>query len=444
MRKFLLFFTVVFFSFSQVNAQVWSYNFGTLVDSITSSSTSATSPTFLPNPSDGSSSAYARVGTGGGAIVVQSNPNIGSGSSLRLQAPTGGSANKFSLYSIPSASTSFGLKFTFSIGDILNSTTSNISSGVFYFFAGNGANYANASTFSGSQTFTGLQFTLGASGATMAVRTSGWYTDPNNTVVIPYGTPTTFVLYVNNGTTSISYTDVNATVKTLAAGTADLYSGSTFLMNISSAGISASTVIDDFMFYGVSSTGNEANMFIDDITYTNSIVTNTLPIRLSSFNVKQDGSNMNIFWETGVETDINYFVVERSTNGTDFSEIGTVYAKNTPNSSYSFTDQQTAEVNYYRLRIQKTNGEFEYGPIMLAKMHSVNAELNTWYRNGVIYLDNHPSATNINVYDISGKKVFSAEISASTNSVVLPYLISGTYIANIKSGSEMQSIKFVK
>lgn len=101
-----------------------------------------------------------RVGTGGGGFTIQ-NPGqtIGSQAELRGIAPTGGSIN-----SVGVTSTEYGTAaqvFTVSFEIYLSGG----SSGMWYFFAGNGTTFdsAQSATFTGSQVFTGLRFAFGAS-----------------------------------------------------------------------------------------------------------------------------------------------------------------------------------------------------------------------------------------------------------------------------------------
>lgn len=445
MKKLILPLFTVICSTQICNAQVWSYNFGTTVDSLTTGI--AVSPTTFPATADGNSSVRGRIGTGGGKLVMKSYAGIGSGSALRLQAPTGTSVNKFSLYNIPSAGTTLGIKLTFSIGDSTNSTTTTPSTGNFYFFAGNGSSFSNNSGFSGTQTFTGIKMALSATNSLLYVRVPvvGWYTDSNNPITIPYGTATTVALYLNNDVSAVNYTDINGVSRSLAAGTCDIFSNGTFLVNILNAGLSASTVLNSFMFYAESSVGNEANVFIDDIVYTNNIATNTLPIHLKSFFAKQNENTVQLSWETGVETGLQNFIVEHSTTGTDFKEIGNVYCKhNNEGSIYSFTHTQPAEVNYYRLHIIDANGQSEYSQTVSAKMKSISNSLNAWYANGDLYLEHHQKNTTITVYDVAGRNVYSATADSQTPAINLSELHEGNYIAQIESGGMRISVKFVR
>jgi hypothetical protein len=79
----------------------------------------------------------------------------------------------------------------------------------------------------------------------------------------------------------------------------------------------------------------------------------TLPIGLLDFNGHLSGHNVVLNWSTAMEAGNKGFDVERSYNGTDFTDIG--FIPGAINSSavrnYSFTDPSPAAVlNYYRLR----------------------------------------------------------------------------------------------
>lgn len=131
-------------------AQPWTYDFGTG----TGSHTTGASTTFLPDPpAGGGADARVRIGTTGGSFNLE-NPGLvgfGSGSELRGVAPTTTSVNKFSIYDY-TASKTFTIQFLIRLGGG--------SSGTWYFFSGDGAQYSDNGGFAGAQTFTGLRWVL--------------------------------------------------------------------------------------------------------------------------------------------------------------------------------------------------------------------------------------------------------------------------------------------
>ncbi len=440
MRR-LLFITSFIATALSTQAQVYTYNFGSVVDSVTSGA--VTSPTFLPTPSDGGSTARVRVGTGGGKFTADAYGNFGTGSSLRITAATNTSANKFSIYNIASASTTFGMKFQFSIGDSLNSPASSLSNGSFYFFAGNGASYSDNSTFTGSQVFSGVQLICGASGAAMTYRSGSNWINPVVPITVPYATTVNIAIYANNGNSSVNYTDVNNASRTLAADSWDLFADGVYIGNLNKAALTNGTNINSFMFYGVSSTGNLANVFIDDIVYTNNIVNNTLPIRLSMFDAVADNNTVRLFWKAEVESDVKQYVVEHSANGSDFKEIGTVNSLKTNGSSYTFNHQTTDTRNYYRLKTVNDNGHIEYSQVITVTVKSGVSDMKAWYSENSIHVSQHKNA-DVSVFDMNGKCVLSTMLSNSDYELDVAFLAPGNYIAYFRNDKETTLLKFVK
>ena len=88
-----------------------------------------------------------------------------------------------------------------------------------------------------------------------------------------------------------------------------------------------------------------------------------LPVIISSFTVSRVGKSAMLNWQTSSELNFSYFSIERSTNGTNFSEIGKVNAvgNSSITQSYSFQDlAYTNGLNYYRLKLVNKDGSFNY------------------------------------------------------------------------------------
>ncbi len=76
----------------------------------------------------------------------------------------------------------------------------------------------------------------------------------------------------------------------------------------------------------------------------------TLPVNFKSFYGQQvDGINK-LTWETALEENVTEFIVERSTDATNFTQIGSVKPNNLP-SKYDFNDAtfKANVINYYRV-----------------------------------------------------------------------------------------------
>lgn len=91
-----------------------------------------------------------------------------------------------------------------------------------------------------------------------------------------------------------------------------------------------------------------------------------LPIELKDFNVNKDGvlaSNV-IEWSTYTERNNDYFTIERSIDGINWTEITTVngVGSTTEEQKYIYSDRyfERDTINYYRLKQTDYDGQYEY------------------------------------------------------------------------------------
>lgn len=339
-------------------AQPWTYDFGTG----TGSHTTGASTTFLPDPpAGGGADARVRIGTTGGSFNLE-NPGLvgfGSGSELRGVAPTTTSVNKFSIYDY-TASKTFTIQFLIRLGGG--------SSGTWYFFSGDGAQYSDNGGFAGAQTFTGLRWVFGASDAiTTSYRSGGaWATLTG--VMGSQNTTYKVDIYCNNSTSTVSYTYAGS--RSVAPNTFDLYvDGSLVGDDLSKALLPADANMDSWMFYGESSTGNVATIYLDDIIYTNGIADAPLPVELSSFTAAAWNGVVTLRWVTQSEINNERFDVLRAQerNGV-YQVIGSEPGQGNSNAptSYSFADNLVANGStyWYKIADVDVNGvRTEHGPV---------------------------------------------------------------------------------
>jgi hypothetical protein len=118
-----------------------------------------------------------------------------------------------------------------------------------------------------------------------------------------------------------------------------------------------------------------------------------LPLNLVSFTAQENGCNASLNWTTTNEQNTANFDVEQSDDGTTFHLAGIVAAKNNIRiNNYSFIENQTSSVNYYRLKMIDRDGVFTYSPVEIVKTNcSVNNDLVSVYPNpvksGYVYIN---------------------------------------------------------
>ncbi len=101
-----------------------------------------------------------------------------------------------------------------------------------------------------------------------------------------------------------------------------------------------------------------------------------LPIALVNFKAAIQDDRVQLHWVTASEKDNFGFDIERSMNGIHWTVLGFVPGNGTTTirHDYSFTDASPLPgVNYYRLRQQDTDGQFEYSPMVIADLRITNA-----------------------------------------------------------------------
>ena len=248
-------------------------NFGTTTGSLASGS----SASFIPNPTT-SGSTYARIGSGNGSINMITSPNpLGtSGTFIRASAPTNSSVNKISPIIGSTGGTTFYSRFKVIFGDAL--AGSSATSGEWYAIFGDGSTFGNSSTFNSSQTFSGFRFTYGAGGNITFENRNGsnWDQSSINSAysTLKSGIYYDFEIVGNNkssGTVNYAYNGVSQSV---AINRFDLYINGFLVGNdLSKSSLSNNSSIKSVMFYGRNSTSNVANIFLDDVSFQNSIPT---------------------------------------------------------------------------------------------------------------------------------------------------------------------------
>ena len=187
----------------------------------------------------------------------------------------------------------------------------------------------------------------------------------------------------------------------------------------------------------------------------------TVPVKFASFTGEKNGKTNKLNWITAMESNNNYFEMERSNDGKNFIKIGTIASRNqngnsTTNTSYSFNDEKILKGNnYYRLKQIDFDGKSNYSSIVLISSNSSNFELVSTYPNPVVnslgLKLNTANATKASVMisDMSGKTLLSQPIQVveGTNNININVesLKAGTYVIRIVSEfGTIQTSRFTK
>ncbi len=181
-----------------------------------------------------------------------------------------------------------------------------------------------------------------------------------------------------------------------------------------------------------------------------------LPLFLHKFGVVQQGNGNVIKWTTQLESNMEYFEVERSSDGIRFMPIYREPSRNTEGTNeYSFTDKNPGVgVNYYRLRMVEHGNIIRYS-IIAKTMEGTEAEALKVSPNPVVdnfsitYNSRSNGTATIVIKDAAGIIVQRlVESVHKGNNVVylqnLPQWRPGMYIVTVQQDNEIQHAKFIK
>ena len=173
-----------------------------------------------------------------------------------------------------------------------------------------------------------------------------------------------------------------------------------------------------------------------------------LPITLVSFDVSKHNSDVELIWITATEIRNDYFTIERSTDGYNFTEIltheGAGYSEKVL--EYVVYDNAPAKgLNYYRLSQTDFDGTTEYFETRVVDF-GISDEMVTIYPNPAsdivnVRLENLPRGEyNIQLVTQLGQVVKNKNVSILTNTSVLNFeildgqiLARSTYFIKVRS-----------
>ncbi|SHK59229.1 M12 family metallo-peptidase [Hymenobacter psychrotolerans] len=166
---------------------------------------------------------------------------------------------------------------------------------------------------------------------------------------------------VNTATNLVAQVAPTADLRTLPAGTYDVY-GFLFQRGYAVGGLQNGTLGSLQAALASIAPCGQLSTNARRVTITGSL---PLPVVLTRFAGRTAGTTNELQWQTASEQGVAYFEVQRSTDEENFSSLGRVAATNgTGARSYAFTDAAPSEgVTYYRLLIQDTDGTTAYSGI---------------------------------------------------------------------------------
>jgi len=182
-----------------------------------------------------------------------------------------------------------------------------------------------------------------------------------------------------------------------------------------------------------------------------------LPAEMITLTARMENENAIIRWTTASETNSAFFYVEKSTDASNFLEIGKIQAAGNSSSlkNYTFLDKNlmNGETIYYRLQQVDKDNRFTYSHIIPVETNNGSKEvriLNNPVTDNlnISFNSEFGEKETLNIYSTLGSLVTSiaAPTSKGTNEINLDvsFLPKGVYILKLYNNRNSRLIKFVK
>jgi len=193
--------------------------------------------------------------------------------------------------------------------------------------------------------------------------------------------------------------------------------------------------------------------------YSNAVAVG-LPVTLKSFNARLENKKPVLNWVSAIEKNVSHYVVQRSTDGKDYSDITLVFANGNKDteSSYAVTDNaigtSTKGTVYYRLKMVDIDGQIKYSETRLIR-------LGDFQKNATIMMYPNPAKNELRVtvpanwqntrvdyqiYSTQGQviKQFTRSNANQTEVLYIDQLPEGSYMLKVTSERESATQLFIR
>lgn len=170
-----------------------------------------------------------------------------------------------------------------------------------------------------------------------------------------------------------------------------------------------------------------------------------LPLDLLDFTASANRNTINLSWKIADETSVKEYIPEYSRDGSNWVSFDTLIALKNGilNQTYQWTHLSPATGNnYYRLRIQKTDGSLRYSSTKKIVLENSNDAVHLFpnpFTNSIQIWAKHNEVLQIRVFTNDGKLVSNMTV-ISNKTIPLGHLSPGFYYAEIK-GKNLSIIK---
>ncbi|RSK34025.1 T9SS type A sorting domain-containing protein [Hymenobacter metallilatus] len=173
-----------------------------------------------------------------------------------------------------------------------------------------------------------------------------------------------------------------------------------------------------------------------------------LPVKLVQFRARATAEGVRLSWTTASEQQVNYFAVERSTDGTSWAPVQRVKAGNRPNGQqYAILDAAPLPgISYYRLAMHDENGDVAYSAVLsVSRAGKLQVYPNPASTTIQVDLPLTEGGTTLELRDMQGRVVRQQRLDAGSSSAELRTagLPGGMYLLRVSQGSTSTTARVV-
>jgi hypothetical protein len=171
------------------------------------------------------------------------------------------------------------------------------------------------------------------------------------------------------------------------------------------------------------------------------------PVTLVDFNALKNGSEVAINWQTATEINNDYFIVEKSKNGIDFTTVGIIDGSGNSQSTlnYQTTDHSPYYgISYYRLKQVDYDGTVSYSKIEAVNFNgNKNLTVSPNPGTGIFNIQGLNGESEISVQNPLGQVVLIKKGFSDSSEIDLSSQPDGVYFININNGDTSESTKII-
>ncbi len=205
---------------------------------------------------------------------------------------------------------------------------------------------------------------------------------------------------------------------------------------------------------GTVTSSNAVATFSPFILASSSVLDNPLPVVFANVKAYEKNNGVQIDWSNLTEKDVAKYIVERSSNGTDFVAIGQQLPTSNQDDKADYTAFDAtplAGTNYYRIKAEETTGKIVYSKVLSVTLGVTTQSLRL-YPNPVkghqvnISLSNVRSGQyDLRVVNINGQDVYKQRVNSQgstiTQTIDLPASMAPGVYNMVVTGADYRQTK---